>query len=133
MTTLEAVYAAVKDKAATIVGVTAVDKVPASPNFPTVFLAPPVITTDSLALQSATLTCDLIVLVSASDNENQSLLWRYQELSGPHSVLALFQANRNLGFTDVDVYAGEWRPLGRQEIAGYGGFGAACTLTISLG
>lgn len=133
MTTIAEVYEAIRDRLDTIPGLRVKDHVPGATEFPVAFPEPPVVVTDNLTLETATLTVDLVVLVSAFEERRQKDLLKYQDLTGTHSLLALFQANRNLGFADVDVYAGSWRPLALVEMSYYRAYGAACGLMILLG
>ena len=108
--------------------------IPDSPDFPAIFFNPvPAIDYWDSAAEDSLHLLELILLGSAALDENLSQLVPYLERAGDFSIFRLFQENRSLGFTDVDAYIREARPLDVQEAAGYRGYGASLVLVVSLG
>jgi hypothetical protein len=107
--------------------------IPAFPQFPCAFLTPPEDDTEDLAMETDVMTSDLVFMVSKNDPEQQQALWDYIDKTSPLSVRQMFQGDRGVGFTDVDVKPGAWTWLGLQELGGQSGFTSALSLMISLG
>jgi hypothetical protein len=133
MTTVEAVMTALADEVDAIAGLRVYPHPPDASELPCAFLMPPTIPTADIGLSTVEMSVEFVFLVPASEDRYAKQLWKYQDITGPDSLLARIQTHRNLGFTDVDVMTGAWRSLGMEEMAGYGAYGASCTLTISIG
>lgn len=132
-TSIEAVATAVADLVDTLAGIRVYAHAPDASELPCAFLLAPTVDPEDLALTTVRLTVEFVFLVPAIEDRYAKQLWKYQDITGPDSLLRLIQTNRDLGFDDVDVYAGMWRPLGFEEMANYGAYGASCTLSISIG
>jgi len=133
VTKIEQVYEALAQAVRTIPGLRCKDYVPGDTEFPASFLEPPAIETDNLGDDTLTLTFDLVVLVSTFEHRRQKQLYKYQDPTGPHSIVQAIKADRSLGFDDVHVHAAAWRPLAMVEMSYYRAFGAALTLTVYVG
>jgi len=133
MTTLEQAFTALADLVDSIAGIRVLAYKPGAPELPCAYLLAPTIDPEDMALTTARMHVEFVFLVPTIEDRYAKQLWKYQDLSGPDSLLALMQTNRGLGFDDVDVYAGAWRGLNVQEMAFYNAYGASCTLSISIG
>lgn len=133
MTPIEQVLTAIADLVDSIAGLRVYAHPPDASELPCAYLMPPAVDTEDLGLTTARLTIEFVFLVPAIEDRYAKQLWKYQDLTGSDSLLALMQSNRSLGFDDVDVYAGAWRSLGLEEMAGIGAYGASCTLSIQIG
>jgi hypothetical protein len=132
-TTIEQVLTTLADLVDSIAGLRVYAHPPDASELPCAYLMPPEFPTEDMGLTTAMLTVEFVFLVPAIEDRYAKQLWKYQDLTGPDSLLALMQSNRNLGFDDVDVYAGAWRSIGLEEMANIGAYGASCTLSISIG
>lgn len=132
MTTIEQAFTALADLVDTIAGIRVIAYKPDASELPCAYLMPPTIDTEDMGLTTASMSVEFVFLVPTIEDRYAKQLWKYQDLTGPDSLLALIQTNRDLGFDDVDVYAGQWRGLGVQEMAFFNAYGASCTLSISL-
>lgn len=133
MTTIAEVYTALAAQVAPAIEDRCYDHVPGSANYPVAFLMPPAVESEGLSSDTLTLAFELVVLVSAFDHARAPLLFPYMEPSGDQSIRARIQDNRSLGFDDVDINPGDWRPLGLEEMAAYNAFGAAMTIVAAVG
>jgi hypothetical protein len=118
-----------------IPGLRAINHVPGDAPFPAALVEPPTIADyrADLGAGGLTVTFQIDVLVSAATHRNQLELYPYLERTGTKSIWAAFEANRSLGFTDVDAHVISAESLGLTEIAGTQCFGSAVTVQVSLG
>jgi hypothetical protein len=131
MTTIEEVGEALAEQILKPMGCRAIDHVPEDTEYPAAMVGPPRIDYDNLDDSGVIYEVDLFLFVAAQVARNQKKL--YPWLAGPESVQARLQANRNLGFADVDAHATEARPTGLQEFASYRSYGAVVTVQVVIG
>ena len=131
MTPLTDVIEALAAQIDTITGLRVSDHVPESTEYPAAFIVPPVIEYEGL--DDGELICDVqvVLLVSSTVGRNQKQL--YPWLAGSGSIRAKLQDNRSLGLSDVDAHATSARPLGLQEMASYGAYGAVVNVQVMVG
>lgn len=107
--------------------------VPGQTNFPAAFVAAAPVTDYRNGVSDGQVHAfDIVVLVSAALFENARTVLPYLERSGAQSIFAAFEANRSLGFTDVDAHVRESRGLDLQEVAAYNASGAVVTVVVYL-
>jgi hypothetical protein len=133
VTTLGEVGNAVEGLLMSIYGLNVTPHIPAQTDFPAAFWHPvPATDYRDGASDGQVHVFEIIVLVSASLNENMRTVLPFLERTGAQSIFAAFESNRGLGLDGVDAHVREARPLDLQEVAGYGGAGAAVTVAVIL-
>lgn len=131
MTTLEEVGEALVDQILKPVELRALDFVAEDANFPAAMLGPPTIDYENLDDGQLVYDQDIFLFVGAQVGRHQKKLYRW--MAGPDSIHDRLQANRSLGFDDVDAHATEARPLNLQEYASYKSYGGAVSLHVIIG
>lgn len=133
MTTLAQIVDGIETRLKTLTGLQVHKKIPDTITPITAWVNPVPITDYRDSLDDDTLySFEVILMASANLDDHQLDLVPYLERSGAKSIFAAFETARGLGFTDVDAHVRTARPLGLQEVAGYGGWGAAVTVSVSL-
>lgn len=131
MTEIEQVGEAIVDQILKPVDLRAVDYIAEDTVYPAGLLGPPTIDYDNLDDGQLVYEQDVFLFVGAQVGRFQKKLYRW--MAGPDSIQARLQANRNLGFDDVDVHATGSRPLNLQDFASYRSYGAAVGLLVIIG
>jgi len=135
MTTLAQVRDGLKTRLDTIDGLRVYDHVPGDANFPAAIIYPPTIADYRSDLGEgaveASFTVGLFVPVTLARQANN--LYPFIERTGAQSVFATVEADRDLGFADVDAHAVSVEQLELTEIGGKSCVGVAVTVQIFAG
>jgi hypothetical protein len=126
------IYRGIRDRLREIDGLNAYDFVPGASEWPGAFVLLPIIEHEGLADDWVTLRFDIVVLVSATIDENQLTLLEYQGETGDKSIHQAFASEPTLGGLCGDVRVARSRPLGYEEQAGYAGFGAVFETMVRI-
>lgn len=132
-TTLKQVAEALRDRLRTIPGIEGYEFSPGNSQYPVAFVGPPTIEYERLDLTGIDGVFPLYVFVSSADDLRQIDLFDYMRTDGAKSVPAVIQSDPNLGFTDVHAFVANARPLGLDEIAGYGAYGVVFDVPVRIG
>jgi hypothetical protein len=75
-----------------------------------------------------------LLVGSSAGHEQQKTLWPYLEWAtgSASSVFRVLDADRSLGFTDVDAPVMSARPLGLEEIPDAAAFGVSMIQTVAV-
>lgn len=133
--TLRQVVEGIKDRLGTIDGLYAYDHPPAVANFPLAFPAPPPINyRETMRAGVITLRFDIALMEATSAGHEQQLnLYDFLDWAGDSSIFQAFEADRTLGFVNVDaVVVDVTTPLGLVEIGGYEAFGVTIPLMVTI-
>lgn len=131
MTTIEEVGEAMVELILKPMRLRSFDFVAENIEYPAGLVGPPRIDYDNLDDGGLVYEVDVFLFVAAQVGRHQKKL--YPWLAGPESVQARLQANRSLGFDDVDAHATEARPSGLQEFAAYRSYGGVVTVQVVIG
>ncbi len=133
MTTFSQVLDAYGSLLGTLPGLNARKWVPEGADPPVVFVNPVPVTDYRDSADDDTLyEVDTLLVVPGAFDEQQLLLVPFLERTGAKSIFAAVEANRSLGFDDVDIHIRGARPLTQPEISGYRAYGAALPTVIAI-
>lgn len=116
----------------TATGLRTVDYIPEDINPPVLFLAlASSIERGAFQRGQMELMFDAVIFTSrAVDRVGQKLLYEYASFSGDLSVWKAVDDDNDLGLTGTNAAVLRYRPLGIDEIAGYGYFGGAFEIMV---
>lgn len=98
-----------------------------------VVTVPPVDYDQGFSRDGGVLRVVLTVLVSDTlDQQGQHLLSEYADVTGPKSIKAILDANRDLGGVVNDARLSSFAPLGRTAVGVLGFFGGEFTIPIII-
>ena len=105
--------------------------VPEDINPPLVFLALGPIERGAFSMGQMEFTVEAALFTSkASDRAGQQSAYEFASWDNVKSVWDAMNANKSLGLSDTDCAVLRYRPLGVEEIAGYGYFGGVFEILV---
>lgn len=131
--TIEEIMLGIETRLATISGLRVTEYVADQINPPQAVVGVPAIPNyrSAMARGSYSITPTVTVLVSAAvDRVGQLQLARYASPTGPSSVPAAIEGDRQLGATVHDCVVTAFRPLGYDEVGVIGYYGGVFDLTV---
>lgn len=136
MTTLAQVRDGIETRLKTINGLRVYSFVPGDVQYPAAIIHPPTTTDyrDDLDLGGMSATFTISLLIPANVDRKQLDLYKLLERTGVGSVFAAIEADRKLGFVDVDArVVSATDPLEQAEMATTKVYVRAVTVNVFLG